>query len=151
MSTPDTSGKAVTYPFGRAITISDICLLVDDIERSVAFYAGKLGFEIWRKHGHFADFRGLGITLACWRIDHFHQIAHRKPLPQGAIRNRALVAVQFPNFAEVDACYESLCRNGIEFTGPPVDLPWNARGAYFLDPDDTVWEIYGYRDGIARD
>lgn len=148
MSVPPTSDiDAGTQPFGRARAITDICLLVEDIDRSVAFYTEKLGFVLWRRHAHFADFRGLGVTLALWRQDHFHEIAKTAPQPRIA-GSRALVAVQLGGFAEVDAVYASLCRSGVVFTGPPVDLPWNARGAYFLDPDDIYWELYAYRDGV---
>lgn len=135
--------------FGRRNPITDICLLVEDIERSVAFYMDRMGFALRRKHPHFADFVGLGVTLALWQVDHFRDIAS---LPAGTpAGGRALVAVQLGGYEELEACYRSLHGSGVEFTAPPRDLPWNARGAYFADPDGTFWELYAYRDGLSID
>lgn len=137
--------------FGRMRAITDICLLVENIDRSVEFYTEKLGFVLWRRHPHFADFHGLGVTLALWRRDHFRQIANVNRLLPDLRGGGALVAVQLGSFAEVDECYASLCRSGVVFTSAPVDLPWDARGAYFTDPDGTYWELYAYREGVPTD
>ena len=40
----------------------------------------------------------------------------------------------------------------MRFVSAPGDYPWNARCAYFTDPDDNVWEIYAwYPDGPKHD
>ena len=41
--------------FGTEKRISDICLLVEDIERTVRFYVDKLGFRLRRRAEGFAD------------------------------------------------------------------------------------------------
>lgn len=149
MTQPPAAPSASAQSFGRQTPITDICLLVEDIDRSVAFYMDRMGFALRRKHPHFADFVGLGVTLALWRVDHFRDIAALPPgTPAGG---RALVAVQLGGYAELDDCYRSLSASGIDFTAPPCDLPWNARGIYFADPDGTFWEIYAYRDGLSVD
>ncbi len=33
----------------------------------------------------------------------------------------------------------------------PADYPWNARCAYFTDPDDTLWELYAWLEGGPGD
>ncbi|MGC4192009.1 MAG: VOC family protein [Thermomicrobiales bacterium] len=36
---------------------------------------------------------------------------------------------------DVDATYRDLAEKGVNFTMPPDDMPWGARGAHFADPD----------------
>lgn len=135
--------------FGSQKAVTDICLLVDDIDRSVDFYVKKMGFTLRRKHLHFADFIGLGVAVAVWRLDHFLETAAIK---EGALTGgRSCVCVQLQNYDQLDACYQSLRASGVNFSREIIDLPWNARGAYFTDPDGTFWELYAYKDGVSPD
>lgn len=36
---------------------------------------------------------------------------------------------------DVDQTYRDLADKGVNFTMPPDDMPWGARGAHFEDPD----------------
>ncbi len=138
-------------PLGRQHPISDVCLLVEDIERTVAFYTGKLDFALRRRAEGFADFHGAGVTLAAWELDHISQhtgVSGRRG-PRGA--HKVCVAVQLPEPAEVDRLFAELSRRGVPFQGPPADYVWNARCAYFTDPDDTLWELYAWLDGGPGD
>lgn len=130
--------------FARRHAITDICLLVADAERSVAFYVDKLGFVLRRRAEGFADFEGAGLTLAVWEIGHMAPFAGISPrLPDGVV-HKACVAVRLGTPAEVDATMVELSAKGVVFTQPAADYPWNARAAYFLDPDDNVWELYAW-------
>ncbi|TIW05258.1 MAG: VOC family protein, partial [Mesorhizobium sp.] len=40
--------------------------------------------------------------------------------------------------------YAELSDKGVPFVGPPGDYVWNARCAYFHDPDGTLWELYAW-------
>src|SRR6202041_4063910 len=51
-------------------SISDICLLVQDLERAISFYRDQVGFELRRLAPGFADFFTGGVTLALWQVDH---------------------------------------------------------------------------------
>nr|HMQ57856.1 VOC family protein [Rhizobiaceae bacterium] len=55
---------------GPALKITDVCLLVEDIERAVQFYSGVLGFRLRRRAEGFADFHSEGVTLAAWELGH---------------------------------------------------------------------------------
>ncbi len=50
--------------------ITDVCLLVKDLDRAVAFYHDRLGFQLRRLAPGFADFCTAGVTLALWQVDH---------------------------------------------------------------------------------
>ena len=56
--------------FAQTHRITDVCMLVADVERAIAFYTEKLGFVLRRRAEGFADFKGAGITQALWEIGH---------------------------------------------------------------------------------
>jgi catechol 2,3-dioxygenase-like lactoylglutathione lyase family enzyme len=137
--------------FGQAKKISDVCLLVEDIGRTVDFYVNKLGFRLRRRAEGFADFHNQGITLAAWELDHIsrHCGVSNRRAPAGA--HKACVAVELEAPAEVDRLYTELSAKGVPFYRPPDNYVWNARCAYFTDPDDTLWELYAWLDGGPGD
>lgn len=132
--------------FAQEHAITDICLLVKDTQRSIDFYVDKLGFEINRRAEGFVEFNGAGLTLACWEIDHLSGntgVSNAKA--EGP--HKACIAVRVPSPEAVDASYLELKDKGVPFYGEPTDYVWNARGAYFIGPDDELWEIYAWKDG----
>ena len=134
--------------FAQRHAISDVCVLCEDVERSVAFYRDKLGFTLLHRAEGFADFTGAGLTLALWEIDHISAhtgIANTR----GPGAHKVCIAVKLPSPAEVDACYAELSEKGVPFSGPPADYVWNAHACYFTGPDDELWELYAWRDGGA--
>lgn len=134
--------------FAQRHAISDVCILCADVERSIRFYADKLGFTLKHRAESFADFTGAGLTLALWEIDHISRhtgIANTR----GAGAHKACIAVHLPSPEEVDASYRELSARGVPFQGPPKDYPWNAYCAYFTGPDDELWELYAWRAGGA--
>jgi catechol 2,3-dioxygenase-like lactoylglutathione lyase family enzyme len=136
---------------GQTNAITDICLLVEDVERTVDFYTTKLGFKLRRRAEGFADFKGTGITLAAWEHDHIsaHTGVSNLRSPKGA--HKACVAVQLDSPAEVDRLHGELSGKGVPFQEPPRNYLWNARCAYFTDPDDTLWELYAWLEGGPGD
>ena len=131
-------------PLGQSQPITDICLLVEDIDRTVAFYTEKLGYRLRRRAEGFADFDCAGVTLAAWELDHInrHCGVSNQRSPRGA--HKACVAMQLASAAEVDRLHAELSARGVPFYGPPADYVWNARCAYFTDPDGTLWELYAW-------
>jgi catechol 2,3-dioxygenase-like lactoylglutathione lyase family enzyme len=132
--------------FAQRHAISDVCVLCEDVERSVAFYRDRLGFALKHRAEGFADFTGAGLTLALWEIDHISAhtgIANTR----GPGAHKVCIAVKLPSPAEVDAAYAELSANGVPFAGPPADYAWNAYCCYFTGPDDELWELYAWREG----
>lgn len=132
--------------FAQQNPITDICVLSSDAARAVEFYTSKLGFQVARRAEGFAEFRGAGLTLAVWEIDHLASrigVANDK----GAGAHKICIAVRLDDPAKVDAAYAELSAKGVTFSGPPADYEWNARCCYFSGPDDELWEIYAWKQG----
>lgn len=135
--------------FAQQHAITDVCILVKDTRRSIDFYVSKLGFEINRRAEGFVEFNGAGLTLACWEIDHISAntgVSNAKA--DGP--HKVCIAVRVPSPAAVDHAFAELSAKGVPFHGPPEDYVWNARGAYFIGPDDELWEIYAWKDGGSK-
>lgn len=133
--------------FAQMHPITDICFLVEDVERAIDFYVGKLGFRLRRRAPGFADFAGAGVTLALWEIGHIAEntgISGRRAPPR---THKACAAVELASPALVDAVHGELAAAGVAFEGPPADYAWNARCCYFADPDDNLWELYAWLEG----
>ena len=136
---------------GNVHAITDVCILVEDVERTVRFYTEKLGFALRRRAEGFADFAGAGITLAAWEIGHIHihtGVSGRRA-PRGT--HKACIAVELATRAILDTLYDELRSQGVPFQAPPKAYPWNAYCAYFTDPDDTLWELYVWGEGGPGD
>lgn len=134
--------------FAQRHAISDVCILTQDIERSIAFYTGKLGFTLKHRAPGFADFTGAGLTLALWEIDHISRHAGLSAQRASGDHN-VLIAILLPSPAEVDACHTELSAVGVPFQRAPADYAWNARCCYFAGPDGEVWELYAWLAGGA--
>jgi uncharacterized protein len=135
-------------PFGMP-PITDFCFLVEDVERSVAFYRDKLGFALRTKAEGFADFKTEHVAFALWEIDHIAKtvgISNKRPGP-GV--HRSIGAIELKKPEEVDALYEQLVARGVSFIAPPKDYPWLARCIYFTDPDEYLWAIYSWLDELG--
>jgi catechol 2,3-dioxygenase-like lactoylglutathione lyase family enzyme len=132
--------------FAQRHAITDVCFLVENVERSIRFYVDRLGFRLNRQAEGFAEFMGAGVTLACWEIDHIGAhtgIATRR----GPGAHKVCVAVRLPEPAAIDAAYAELTAQGVIFQHPPADYEWKARCCYFAGPDDELWELYAWHPG----
>ena len=133
--------------FAQRHAITDTCVLVRDLEASIAFYRDKLGFAPQHRAPGFADFTGAGHTLALWERMH---IAANTGVPVDLDASAGLViAVKLPDVASLDAAYAELCAKGVAFIRPPANYPWNARCVYFAGPDGELWELYAWLAGGA--
>ncbi len=133
--------------FAQTHAISDICVLVADVERSIRFYVGKLGFRLLHRASGFADFAGAGITLAVWEADHVRQHTGLPTASPSPGVHQVMIAVHLPAPADVDAAHAELTAKGVAFETAPADYPWNARCCYFAGPDGELWELYAWHDG----
>lgn len=124
----------------NAIAITDVCLLVEDIPRAVAFYRDRIGLEVKRLDTGFAEFHTGAATLALWQRS---DIAANLDMPAALKGGRSvMVAVKLESRETVDAEYIRLSAAGVAFSEPPKAYPWNAYAAYFEDPDGHLWELY---------
>lgn len=133
-------------PFGMP-AITDFCFLVENVERSAAFYQEKLGFKLRTRAEGFADFTTDRVALALWEIDHIAATTGISNKRSGPGVHKAVAAIEVADPGEVDQLYEQLVGRGVTFVSPPKDYPWRARCVYFTDPDENLWEIYSWLDG----
>ena len=130
-----------------AEVISDLCLLVQDLDRAVLFYRDVVGFQLRRRAPGFADFFTTGVTLALWQVDHMqsHLRLPSKHATTGG--GRTMAAIQVESSERVRALHEELSAKGVSFLREPQAYPWNAYACYFSDPEDNLWEIYSWQEG----
>lgn len=133
-------------PFGMP-AITDFCFLVENVERSAAFYQEKLGFKLRTRAEGFADFTTENVALALWEIDHIAATTGISNKRSGPGVHKAVAAIEVADPAQIDELYEKLVERGVTFVSPPKDYPWRARCVYFTDPDENLWEIYSWLDG----
>nr|WP_192360159.1 VOC family protein [Mesorhizobium mediterraneum] len=134
----------MTMSLGQTKAITDICLLVEDIDRTIDFYTHKLGYRIRRRAEGFVDFHSERVTLAAWELDHINRHCGVSNVRSPKQAHKACVAMELESAGEVDRLYAELSDKGVPFVGPPGDYVWNARCAYFHDPDGTLWELYAW-------
>ena len=126
--------------------ITDVCVITQDLERSIRFYTERLGLTLAHRMEGFADFHGMGIALAVWHADHIRATTG-VDAARGGRGAAVMIAIRCAAPSDVDARYETLRRAGVEFHAPPADYPWNARCAYFTGPDNELWELYAWYEG----
>src|SRR5947209_15963390 len=98
--------------FAQTYAITDVCVLCADVDRSIRFYADKLGFRLAHRAEGFADFKGVGLTLALWEIDHISRHTGISDVP-GPGAHKAAIAVRLPSPEALDAAYRDLSAKGV--------------------------------------
>ena len=127
-------------PLSDIRKVTDVALFVADAGRSVDFYHGLLGLELKRRDTGFAEFYLDNFVLAVWESSDLNRALNQ---PDKARQGpHAMLALRLEKPEHVDALYAELSAKGVPFASPPADYPWNARGAYFSDPDGNLWELY---------
>lgn len=113
---------------------------VRDLERAEAFYVSVLGLEVFRRLGHFTEFRGNNCMLALFRNPAM------QPMGGGDIQNpygKGHWAFEVAVGDLLDAC-ETFSNSGIPYHGP---VDWGDHDClYFQDPDGNLLEIVAYRE-----
>ena len=133
--------------FAQIHPIQDVCILVADLDASIEFYTGKLGFELKHRAPGFADFTSAGVTLALWDRAHIERHADVRVRPGSG--SAVLIAIRLDSPGSIDDAYDTLRKEDITFVNPPADYAWNARCLYFYGPDGETWELYAWLEGGA--
>ena len=125
--------------FAQRHAISDVCILTADIERSIAFYTGKLGFEV-RTDQRIDDFRWVTVGPPGQPDLEIVLLVPGPPMmpPEAAEQIKALIgkgAMGAGVFATDDCnrTYEALKANGVEFLQDPAQRSYGIE-ATFRDP-----------------
>jgi catechol 2,3-dioxygenase-like lactoylglutathione lyase family enzyme len=122
-----------------------LTLTVDSVERSIAFYCGKLGLTAeWNAAPAFAMLRVAGAgggTIGLLAVAE----ARKEGVADSTPEQKRAIHVEFST-DDLDQLYEDLKQRGVVFHQPPHDEPWE-RAMTALDPDGYAVEFAQGRRG----
>lgn len=134
----DATGTPAARPIDPGVRIGHVHLKVADLERSLAFYCGVLGFELIQRYGTQAAFISAGgyhhhIGLNTW------ESKGGSPPPPGTTGLFHLAIVYPTRAALADALYR-LAEAGIPLQG--ASDHGVSEALYLSDPDGNGIELY---------
>lgn len=115
-------------------------LVVQDIERSRAWYGDVLGAEVLREYGSSVVLKFLGswllLVTSGGPTEDKPTVSFTPPADPNAVSAELIVRVD-----DCQAAYEQLSSRGAEFLTPPVRWDHGEIRAFFRDPDGHLFEI----------
>lgn len=128
----------MTRPIHRRTTIGHVHLKVADLDRSLAFYCGVLGFEIMQRHGNQVAFISAGgyhhhIGLNTWE-------SRGGSPPAPGTTGLYHVAILYPDRMELSDALRRLVKAGVKMDGAADHGVSEA--IYLRDPDGNGVELY---------
>jgi len=132
----------MSAPIHPAVRIGHVHLKVSDLERSLAFYCGVLGFQLTQRYGTQAAFVSAGgyhhhIGLNTW------ESRGGKAPPRGTT-GLFHVAILYPDRASLADALRRLIQNKVPLDGAADHGVSEA--LYLHDPDGNGLELYVDRD-----
>lgn len=116
-------------------------LFVSNLGRARDFYRDVMGLEyVHGEDGVDAYFKIGSDGLMLISQDTADGLLSQADVDREPARGARLVMAT--DVGDVDAAYEELKGEGVEFIRAPEDRPWGLRCAHFKDPDGNVWEIH---------
>jgi lactoylglutathione lyase len=115
-----------------------VVVIVEDLERALAFYVGALGLPLGHRSGAFAQ-----LATGTTRVALYERRAMSETLGQ-PINAPDPGAPGFElgfKVPDVDAAFDELVRRGAVPATPPTDRAWGQRTAYVRDPDGHLIEL----------
>ena len=113
-----------------------LTLTVADVQRSIDFYSGKLGFEVaWSSVPAFAMVRMGAGTIGLLSMAE----AQKEGVEPSSPAQKAAIHVELTT-DDLDGLYEDLKSKGVVFAQPPHDEPWE-RSMTAYDPDGYAVEF----------
>lgn len=125
-------------PIDARVDVGHVHLKVADLERSLAFWHGVLGFDIQQRMGDSAAFISAGgyhhhIALNTW------ESAGGAPPPRGAT-GLYHVAIRYPDRASLADALRRLVEAGVPLDG--ASDHGVSEALYLRDPDENGVELY---------
>ena len=119
-----------------------LTLTVESVERSLAFYRGKLGLEVQLNAAPaFAMLRVGAGTIGLLSIEE----ARKDGVIEATAAQRRAIHVEFST-DDLDGLHQELKSRDVEFHQPPHDEPWE-RSMTAFDPDGYSVEFAQGRRG----
>lgn len=122
----------------RIEVLDYVVLIVADLDRTLAFYTGRLGLKLQHRAEHYAQMEAGTTRLSLYTRD---AMAETLGSPLGLPSPSAPPFELGFKVADCDAAFAEL----VEAGAPPVALPttraWGQRTAYVRDPDGNLIEL----------
>lgn len=139
------SSRRKTPPTPRIHGLDHVAITVSDLERSLDFYQGLLGFRVLGRLDFPHDERGFTIAYldtgrGMLELFSFTQAA-TEPTGWKADDRQAGMRHFALRVTDLDAIAGQLARAGVPFTVAPMDAAGGVRIALFTDPDGTPIEL----------
>lgn len=112
-------------------------LFVSDVQRSAAFYGGKLGFKIDFLHGHPAFYGSVSRDGARLHIRFVHE-----PVLVAGIREKERLLAAFIAVENIKGLFAEYVAAGVDFEHKLRKEPWGTSGFTVRDPDGN-WIYFG--------
>lgn len=127
--------------------IHSTTIIVSDQERALDFYVNTLGWEK-RIDAMMGDgYRFLTVAPVGGQAELALGPAQMFTIQPGAgiTRGRGMEGASGISFAvdDVDATYRTLVERGVQFSGPPEQMPWGDKATWMMDPDGNRFFLTG--------
>ncbi|MEC0128447.1 VOC family protein [Paenibacillus pabuli] len=123
---------------GWANKISEITLLVEDLQRSKTFYQESFQLLIQYEDENCAVFDYGNTCINLLNQSNARELIDPAQLGRVEDGARFLFTTQVP---DVDRVCNELEMRGVTLLNGPITRPWGRRTACFADPDGYIWEI----------
>lgn len=118
------------------LRLEGLTLTVESVERSIEFYAGKLGLKVaWNSAPAFAMIRHGAGTIGLLALAE----ARKEGVEPSTPAQKRAIHVEFTT-DDLDGLYVELKEKGVVFHEPPHDEPWE-RSMTAFDPDGYAVEF----------
>ena len=127
--------------------IHSTTIIVSDQERALDFYVNTLGWEK-RIDAMMGDsYRFVTVAPVGGQAELALGAGQMFTLEPGAgiTRGRGMEGASGISFAvdDVDATYRTLVERGVQFSGPPEQMPWGDKATWMMDPDGNRFFLTG--------
>jgi len=130
--------RIMTRPVHPATRVGHVHLKVADLERSIAFYSGVLGFEVTQQYGPQAAFLSAGGYHHHIGLNTWESLGGRAPDP--GMTGLYHTAFLYPDRASLADALRRVLEAGIELEGAADHGVSEA--IYLRDPDGNGVELY---------
>jgi lactoylglutathione lyase len=122
----------------RLEVLDYVVLVVEDLDRSLSFYAGALGLGLQHRAGAYAQLRAGTTRLSLYTREAMAETlgtALAAPSPSAPAFE---LGFKVP---DCDAAFSELVAAGAAVAAPPASRAWGQRTAYVRDPDGNLVEL----------
>jgi len=120
--------------------ITVVTLGARDLKRLREFYVA-LGWQLAIDMDDFAAFELRGAVLTLYELDALVTDASLEAPAAGGGSRGSNLAVNVDDIEQVDEAIETARAAGATISREPFTADWGGRTAYFLDPEDNLWEV----------